>query len=261
MAIERAWTPSSLETIDMAFYNWIDKELNLSVRSNKDYKKVPVIWAGAERAYQIKHSKDARDNSETLIMPLITAQRTGVEKDPSRMGPFGNNVYANDDRRKNMFLVSREIQADKTKNFANAESKRLMGYKNSKHISKDVIYEFAFIPTPTWVHVNYVVKLISEYQTHMNEMATPFMNKYGNASSFALGDENNAYEGFISGDFSQDNNVADFGEEERRFETEINIRVEGFLIGEGDNQEQQRVAFRQNAVKVRFGKEKTIFTG
>jgi len=49
------------------------------------------------------------------------------------------------------------------------------------------------------------------------------------------------------------------GEEERRFETDIEIRVEGFLIGEGINQEQQTVAVRENAVKIRFKKEETFF--
>ena len=259
MATDRIWTPSSLETIDTAFYNWINEELELFVRTNKDFKKVPVIWAGAERAYQIKRSKEARDSSETLILPVITVERTAVQKDPSRMGPFGNNVYRNSDPKKNNFLVRREIQADKTKNFANAESKKVMGYKNSRFVSKDVIYEFAFIPTPTWVHVNYVVRLVSEYQTQMNQMVTPFMNHYGNAYSFNLGDEDNSYEGFIAQDFAQNNNAASLEEEERRFETEIQIRVEGCLIGEGDNQDQQRVAIRQNQVKVRFGKEKTIF--
>jgi len=261
MPTDRAWTPSTLETIDSAFYRWVDEGLDLSVRTNKDFKKVPLIWSGAERAYQIKRSKEARDSSETLILPVITIERSGIQKDPSRMGPFGNNVPYNSDRRKNNFLVRRAIQADKTKNFANAESLKVMGYKNSKFVSKDVIYEFSFIPTPTWIHINYTLKLITEYQTQMNDLVMPFMSKYGNAYSFDLGDTDNAYEAFISQDFTQNNIGAALAEEERKFETEIQIRVEGYLIGDGDNQQQQRVAFRQNQVKVRFGKEKTIFTG
>ena len=93
----------------------------------------------------------------------------------------------------------------------------------------------------------------------MNDLVTPFMNRFGNAYSFDLGDENNSYEGFISQDFAQTNNLATLGEEERRFETDIEIRVEGFLIGEGINQEQHTVAVRENAVKIRFKKEETFF--
>jgi|TARA_R110001592_G_scaffold236685_2_gene495257 hypothetical protein len=254
-----AYTPSTLETIDTAFYNWVNEELDLHVRANKETRKVPVIWAGAERAFQIKKRKESRDDSETLILPVITIERTGVQKDPSRMGPFGSNIYNNPDRRVNNFYVAREIQANKTKNFANAESERVMGTNNSRHKSKKVVYEFSFIPTPTWVHVSYTIKLVTEYQTHMNTLVTPFMSRYGNAYSFDLGDENNSYEGFISQDFSQNNNVSSLEENERRFETDVEIRVEGFLIGEGENQQQQRVAIRENQVKVRFGKERTIF--
>ena len=65
-----------------------------------------------------------------------------------------------------------------------------MGYKNSKHfISKDIIYEFSFIPTPTWVHVNYVLKLITEYQTQMNDLVTPFVSQAMEMpNSFNMGD-------------------------------------------------------------------------
>ena len=93
----------------------------------------------------------------------------------------------------------------------------------------------------------------------MNDLVTPFVSRYGNAYSFNLEDKENAYEGFISQEFTQNNNGSSLEEEERRFETEIQIRVEGFIIGSGDNQEQQTVAIRENQVKVRFGKEETFF--
>ena len=45
---------STLETIDRAFYKFIDEELNLFATSNDGFKKVPVLWVTAERAFQIK---------------------------------------------------------------------------------------------------------------------------------------------------------------------------------------------------------------
>jgi hypothetical protein len=35
--------------------------LNVFCTTNKGFKKIPFIWVGAERAYQIKHNKDLRD--------------------------------------------------------------------------------------------------------------------------------------------------------------------------------------------------------
>jgi hypothetical protein len=53
--------PSSLETIDKAMLRFVDEELNLFTTTNDGFKKVPVLWVTAERAFQIKHNKDLRD--------------------------------------------------------------------------------------------------------------------------------------------------------------------------------------------------------
>jgi hypothetical protein len=68
--------PSTLETIDGAMLNFVNEDLNLSVSRNSGFEKVPVLWVTAERAYQIKHNKDLRDAEETLVLPLITINRT-----------------------------------------------------------------------------------------------------------------------------------------------------------------------------------------
>ena len=52
---------SSLENIDTAVYKFVDDSLNIQVFTNKGLTKVPVVWLGTERAYQIKNDKDLRD--------------------------------------------------------------------------------------------------------------------------------------------------------------------------------------------------------
>ena len=42
--------PSTLENIDEAVFNFVNEDLNISTRTNKGFKKVPVIWQGSERA-------------------------------------------------------------------------------------------------------------------------------------------------------------------------------------------------------------------
>ena len=64
--------PSTIETIDMAIYNLINDEFNLHTKTNKGYEKVPVIWLGAERSYQIKNNKELRDSVGKLRLPLIS---------------------------------------------------------------------------------------------------------------------------------------------------------------------------------------------
>ena len=68
---EIEFMPSTLETIDRAMLRYVDEDLNLFTTTNDGFKKVPVLWVSAERAFQIKHNKDLRDKEETLILPLI----------------------------------------------------------------------------------------------------------------------------------------------------------------------------------------------
>ena len=75
--------PSTLETIDYAFYEWVDKSMDIHVDTNKGFKKVPVIWVSAERAFQIKRDKGLRDGKGVLKLPLITVERKAMKKDPN----------------------------------------------------------------------------------------------------------------------------------------------------------------------------------
>ena len=54
---EVVFMPSTLETIDMALFEYIDKGLDIHTKTNKGWKKAPVIWVSSERAFQIKNNK------------------------------------------------------------------------------------------------------------------------------------------------------------------------------------------------------------
>ena len=63
---------SSLEDIDASMLDFLKTDLDLSVLTNQGLEKVPVIWISPERAFQIKNDKTLRDESGSLIVPLIT---------------------------------------------------------------------------------------------------------------------------------------------------------------------------------------------
>ena len=83
---EIPFMPSTLETVDFAIYHWLRDELDLHTTTQEGFEKVPVIWASAERAFQVKRDQELRDLDGTLILPLITIERTNVIKDPTRKG-------------------------------------------------------------------------------------------------------------------------------------------------------------------------------
>ena len=70
--------PSTIETIDKAFFNWVDDTLNVHTTTNEGWDKVPVLWVSAERAFQIKNNKELRDDAGVLRLPLMTVERTSL---------------------------------------------------------------------------------------------------------------------------------------------------------------------------------------
>jgi len=263
--------PSSLETIDGAMLKFIDEELNLSVTANDGFKKVPVIWVSAERAYQVKHNKELRDKEETLILPLITINRSSVTKDPTRKGSIYANLYPVNDEKGGTITIARQINQKKTAEFQNAFSKRKYGpnknvsgkmaNSNKRNMSTQrVVYETITIPIPTWIMVNYEITLRTEYQQQLNELIRPFITIPGNSRMpKRISYENHFYEVFIDGNFANGSNKANLGMERRNYENTINIEVLGYLIGEGPNQERPMIVKRENAVEFKLSREKVIF--
>ena len=64
--------PSTIETVDRAFFEYVDNQLNIFSNTNKGFEKVPVFWVSAERAHHIKRDKGLRDSNGVLKLPIIT---------------------------------------------------------------------------------------------------------------------------------------------------------------------------------------------
>ena len=90
---------SSFEDIDLSLYNFVDNTLNLHTTTNKGIEKVPIIWVGSERAFQIKNNRDYRDSVGKLRLPLISIERASVEKDKSFKGNIQAHVPVDKDVR------------------------------------------------------------------------------------------------------------------------------------------------------------------
>jgi len=253
---------SSLETIDKSMLNYIDKRLDISVDTNRGFKKVPVLWVTAERSYQLKHNKDLRDTEETLILPLITINRTSIEKNPqSEYAIPAANIPEVRDAMGGSITIARRINQKKTAEFQNAYSKRKYGRSTWPAVPpKRTVYETITIPFPTWVAVNYEISVRTEYQQQTNEILRKFIRQGGlNRMPFRLESGQHKYEAFINGSITNNSNVADLGMKQRNYETMINIKVLGYLFGDGENQEKPTMVKRENAVEVKIPAERVIF--
>ena len=252
--------PSSIETIDRALFTWIREEMDVFCTTNNGWKKVPVLWSTAERAKQSKAARESRDLSGQLRVPRITVERTSIVKDMARNGPYWANVPPSDDSG-GVLTIARRINQKKTRNFQNSDAKRKRGQLNFKTQKRNdrVVYEYISIPQPVYIDVTYKITIWTEYQQQMNEIVQPFITEGGGINYDIIRADGHRYEMFIGQDFSQDNNVADMGEEERKYQTTIEIKVLGMLLGDGPNQDHPQVTIRENAVDVKTPREREVF--
>jgi hypothetical protein len=250
---------SSIENIDAAMYRWIDKKKNVFCNTNKGWKKVPVIWSTPERAKQTKGFRELRDAAGQLILPIITVERTGVVKDMARRGPYWANIPPHD-KSKNVLTIARKIGQEKTRNFLNADSKKKNGQINFKTQKRNdkIVYEYTTIPQPVYIDVAYKITIWTEYQQQMNEIIQPFMTSGGGINYDTIEENNYKYEIFIGDAFAQEDNVANMEENERKYQTSIEIKALGLLIGDGPNDETPKATITQNAVEVKIPRERVM---
>ena len=257
---EITFLPSTIETIDTGIYEWLDGVLSLHTTTNDGFKKVPVLWLGSERAFQIKNDSRIRDKVGKLKLPLITINRESLAKDPNFKGSFQANIFENDDYKGGgAATIARTIRQDKTRNFANADRRRQDANGNETGPGKNnkVVYNTITMPVPTYVSVMYAITLRTEYQQQMNDLVTPFVTSTGQINNFLFEKDGHRFEAFIQQDFAENKN-ANLGEDERMFETKVQIKVLGYLVGEGVNREKPKVTIRENAVDIKISRERVI---
>lgn len=128
----------------------------------------------------------------------------------------------------------------------------MVGQINFPYKNKKIVYETLTMPVPTYVNVSYSVTLRGEYFQQINEMLTPFLVRTGQINNFFINADGHKFEGFLPKDFAQNNNVGNMGDAERTFETKIDIRILGYLIGAGKNEERPKMTIRENAVDIKL---------
>jgi hypothetical protein len=269
-----SFEPSTLETIDYSVHDFVDKDLNIFCTTNKGFKKVPVIWQAAERAFQVKDDKELRDDNGTLIFPMISISRTGFEKSLTDKGVFYGNVFPVNDAKGGSITIARKVNQNKTGNFLNADAYRKknkivgnQGNPGSQQINfpdrrkakeKKIVYETITIPTPSYVSVNYNINIRTEYQQQINEIVQPFVSVTNGINYLVFKRDGHSYEAFVQSDFASTNNITELNEETRVYETNITIKVLGYLIGDNKNEKQPNVVVRENAVDIKTPRERVV---
>jgi len=259
--------PSTLENIDTALYRFLDEVLNLHSENNDGAKKVPIIFASAERAFLSKNSAEGRDNDGTMNLPMMSIERTTVSKDLSKTTSYyGPTPFFIDSIHGSYIKINRTIVEDKTNNVAVADN-----IKNSDGVrrtpngqpyfpseNKKIVTVSYYVPRPVSINVNYTITIKTNYLQQMNNLVVPFINIGDYAKMVKISNNGHSYEAFFDGTFSTTNTVSNMTNNERTYQTNITVGVIGYLIGEGDNQIRKKVIKRENVVEVKIPREKVI---
>lgn len=246
--------PSSFETVDMALYGWLDETIDIFATRNDGWRKVPIIWLTQERAFQIKDDREMRElGTESLKFPMISVERTSIKQTAVNDCPIPARLFAGSDG--TTLTIAKKIKQSKTKNFANATSLRLYKQNNFKFENKKVVYEMATVPLPIYHDLNYTINLRAEYQQQINDMLQPFAAFNNNINQFMISDSGHSYEAFLQTDFGIANNIGNLANNEKVYESKIQVRVIGYIMGGGPNQKGPQVARKENFVEVRFPRE------
>jgi hypothetical protein len=261
---------SRIEDIDYAIVSWLKEDLDLTTLTNEGNKRVPVLWQTPERAFQMKSNKDLRvsddHSSGAITLPVITIERTGITKDPTRKGSYQAHIYSDKrNGRTGRMTIAKRIKQDKTRNFAVASNLRTntsgTRQANFPRVNKKVVIESLSIPIPIYVNLDYKIIVKTEYQQQMNDLTQPFMTRTGQINSFVMRRNGHLYEAFIDQGFNQSNNVSNLGEDERQFTSEITIKVLGYLIGEGNSDDRPIVTKEESVVEVTYPRETVVPAG
>jgi hypothetical protein len=247
--------PSTIETIDGAVLSYVES-LNIHAKTGEGFKRVPHIWVSAERAYQIKNSGELRDENGTIIPPMIAIERTGMAREKANKGSFWGNVSPKHDT----YTITQVLNQDKTANFANVDSlkiKKQVNFITSKKNTK-VVYKNIVVPIPKYVTVSYKINVFTNYQEQINEIFEAFMTQTAQ-NYFVIKNNEHRYECFLQETINQDS-ISDLGEGERLYTGSIELRVLGYLIGEGVNGDRPMQEYTENQVEFKFNKESTIIS-
>tara|TARA_R110001592_G_scaffold74519_1_gene226456 strand:- start:111 stop:1028 length:918 start_codon:yes stop_codon:yes gene_type:complete len=278
--------PSTIETIDTAMLRYIES-LNLHSLTNKGFVATPIIWVGAERAYQLKNDLSLRDEEGLLSIPLITIERKEIQKDPSK-SPIPSNIP--DYGMGGYIPVRRRIVQDKTSQFKSAKNIKKQGasddvgvsdinFKSQRkfpskiasmfdtrpvNLKNQTVYETVYVPIPVYINVKYEIHIRTEYAQQMNQLLTPFIsaaNRMGrNHKYVTIEQDNHLFEAFIDGSFASENNAAKLEEEERIFNSTVTFNVLGYLMGGDANEDSNIAKTYENIVNLKVSRERVVLS-
>ena len=256
----------SLEDVDKALFDLFNEEMPLYYKFKKTSRRIPVIFATGERFAILRRRRPLRDKAGSLILPLVSVMRTGVEQQPSLGTSGGQNApmiikkrLSQDDSRFQAVVnklglnnqdnlassghVAGESLSGKrataepgtfaVRNGANVPSREL---QSGKVLSPNLgmnVYEIIQMPPVKYFQATYDVTFWAQYMQQMNDMLTATMISPQNYPGRCFRIESKKgywFSAFVDTALNSGVNFDDFSDDERIIRYNFTINVVGYVI-------------------------------
>jgi len=257
--------PAGIADVDAALFHLFDKEIPFQVntgdKSVQELKKVPVVFASAEKWALSKRSSGLRDKNGSLILPLITVVRTSIEQsgDSDIAGRGINQQTGEIVVRRRLDKSDREYQGLINRLFLkhqmnlavpsdSADIDQLVTERSVGDLSDDPtvmdggllasnnknnVYETITIPSPQFFTATYDVTFWTQYTVQMFQMIELLIASFlpqGNAWRLDTS-KGYWYVATVDGNtYNSENNTDDMSQEERILKHKFTVKVPGYIL-------------------------------
>ena len=258
--------PCSIEDVDRALFDLFNEQIPLYFRLRKKTNRVPVIFATGERFAILRRKRPLRDKAGSLILPLVSVLRTGIEQQPS-LGASGGQtapmvikkkLSKNDKRYQaliNKLGINNQDNVTSSKNVKgrNDAGKRAVAEpgtsasRNGKNVpsvelsdgkvlSTDLgknIFEVIQMPPVKYFQATYEITYWAQYMKQMNDMLTATMvtpHNYHGRTFRIESKKGYWFSAFVDTALNSGVNFEDFSDDERVIKYSFTVNVVGYII-------------------------------
>jgi len=255
-----------VEDVDAALFNLFDKQLPMFVSEDTtrrvgNQSRVPVIFAAGEKWALLRKGRALRDNAGTLILPLITIARTGIEQTSNDVTGRGINQQtglltftrrlAQEDRAYQNLINKLYIKnqpstflplAEPSEVPYQARTSRSVGAARSQVAVSDGsllapqlnrnIFETIELPAPQFFTAKYEVTIWTQYTQQMNQLLETLMSSFlPQGRCFRLDTQKGYwFVAYVEDSYAQDANFDDMSGQERIIKNKISMHVPAYVL-------------------------------
>ncbi len=256
-----------IEDVDRALFDKFNKGIGFVLEQGGEVKSVPVVFAGGERFAMVKRKDPIRDKNGTLILPLISLYRTGIDQSETLSG-LGRGIGQDTgelvikkrlspkdrdyQRIKNAINLKNQDDVTSAEHLAQVArpeknvldtlgTRRAIGRNESSKVAgnmlssdlKDNIVEIITIPFPEFFRATYEVTFWTQHVQQMNTLLETMMTAYDAQHNQFRIDSPKGYwfVAFVGDNFNAGDNFKDYADNERLIKYSFEIQTTGYIVG------------------------------